>query len=60
MRRASLVAIPQDSDNLDRDARSLVRSELRRVQAFARLARNAGRPDSPLRIIDALVAAAFL
>ena len=54
------VALPQDFDNLDRDARSLVRSELRRVQAFARLARNAGRPDGPLGIIDALVSAAFL
>lgn len=54
------VALPQDFDNLDRDARSLVRSELRRVQAFARLARNAGRPDGPLGIIDALVAAAFM
>ena len=54
------VALPQDFDNLDRDARSLVRSELRRVQAFARLARNAGRPDGPLGIIDKLVSAAFL
>ena len=54
------VALPQDFDNLDRDARSLVRSELRRVQAFARLARNAGRPNGPLGIIDALVSAAFL
>ena len=54
------VALPHDFDNLDRDARSLVRSELRRVQAFARLARNAGRPDGPLGIIDALVSAAFL
>ena len=54
------VALPHDFDNLDRDARSLVRSELRRVQAFARLARNAGRPDGPLGIIDKLVSAAFL
>ena len=54
------VALPHDFDTLDRDARSLVRSELRRVQAFARLARNAGRPDGPLGIIDQLVSAAFL
>lgn len=54
------VALPHDFDNLDRDARSLVRSELRRVQAFARLARNAGRPDGPLGILDQLVSAAFL
>jgi hypothetical protein len=47
-------------DGLDPDARSLVRSELRRAQEFARLARNAGRPDGPLAILDKLVDAAFL
>lgn len=55
------LALPPDMDDgLDPDARSLVRSELRRAQEFARLARNAGRPDGPLAILDKLVDAAFL
>ena len=47
-------------DGLDEDARSLVRSELRRAQEFARLARNAGRPDGPLALIDRMVDAVYL
>lgn len=55
------VALPPNSDEeLDADARSLVRSELRRAQEFAKLARNAGRPDGPLAVLDKLVDAAFL
>ena len=42
-------------EGLDQDARSLVRSELRRAQEFARLARNSGRPDGPLEMIDRMV-----
>ena len=40
-----LLALPPGmEEGLDPDARGLVRSELRRAQEFARLARNAGRP----------------
>lgn len=54
-------ALPPDMEKgLDPDARGLVRSELRRVQEFARLAKNAGRPDGPLVTIDKLVDAAYL
>ena len=52
------VTLPSEIDS-DPDARTLVRSELERVQEFARLARNAGRPDGPLAAIDRLVQAAF-
>ena len=52
------VVLPSEVDT-DPDARTLVRSELERVQEFARLARNAGRPDGPLAAIDRLVQAAF-
>ncbi len=55
-----LTLPPGMDDGLDPDARSLVRSELRRVQAFARLARNAGRPDGPLAMIGRMVDAAYL
>ena len=56
-----LLALPPGmEDGLDPDARGLVRSELRRAQEFARLARNAGRPDGPLATIDRMVDAAFL
>ncbi|MCY4427642.1 MAG: DEAD/DEAH box helicase family protein [Halieaceae bacterium] len=48
-----LLALPPDmEDGLDPDARSLVRSELKRALEFAKLARNAGRPDGPLAMID--------
>lgn len=54
------LALPADLDNLDDDARGLVRSELLRVQEFASLARNAGREDGPLPTIHKLVNAAFM
>jgi superfamily II DNA or RNA helicase len=55
-----LLALPPGvDDGLDSEARALVKSELRRAQEFARLARNAGRPDGPLAMIDSLVAAAY-
>ena len=50
------VVVPPNTDD---DMRTLVRSELDRVQAFANLARNAGRPDGPLPSIDRLVQSAF-
>ena len=56
-----LLALPPEMDKkLDPDARSLICSELHRAQEFARLARNAGRPDGPLPLIDRLVDAAYL
>ena len=54
------VAVPSDLTDLDRDARSLVASELARVQEFARQARNAGLPGGPLAVIRRLVEAAYL
>ena len=56
-----LLALPPGmEEGLDPDARGLVRSELRRAQEFARLARNAGSPDGPLATIDRMVDAAYL
>lgn len=55
-----LALPPRMQEGLDPDARALVRSELRRAQEFARLARNAGREDGPLATIDAMVDAAYL
>ena len=54
------IAIPPDLENLDDDMRPLVSAELRRVQEFAALARNAGKPDGPLSVIRDMVDAAFL
>ena len=55
------LALPPDIERgLDADARALTKGELKRAQEFARLARNAGRNDGPLGVIDDLVKAAFL
>ena len=53
------VALPPASETVDDDVRQLLRSELTRIQEFASLARNAGRPDGPLRLIRDLVDAAL-
>ena len=55
-----LVLPPGMEEELDRDARTLVRSELRRAQEFSKLARNAGRPNGPLTTIDKMVEAVFV
>lgn len=56
-----LLALPPGmEEGLDPEARALVRGELRRAQEFARLARNAGRPDGPLAMIDKMVDAVYL
>ena len=39
---------------------TLIESELKRIQAFARLAMNAGKDDGPLNLIDQLVRAIYL
>ena len=49
------IALPPDLDNIDTRARALIESELKRIQAFANLSKNFGRPDGPLRHIDQLV-----
>ena len=49
------MALPTDLDNIDDTARTLIESELKRIQAFAYLAKNFGRPDGPLSHIDQLV-----
>lgn len=54
------IALPPSKDVSDPEARSLVRSELLRVQAFAKLARNAGRPTGPLSTIDELVRVVYM
>ena len=54
------IAIPPDLDETDNDTKKLIKSELLRAQEFAKLARNAGRPDGPLPVIDRLVRAAFI
>ncbi|MCS1408243.1 MAG: hypothetical protein M2R45_01416 [Verrucomicrobia subdivision 3 bacterium] len=55
-----LLALPPGmEEGLDPDARSLVLSELRRVQEFAKLARNAGQPDGSLAMINKMVDAAY-
>ena len=56
-----LLALPPGmEEGLDPEARTLVGSQLHRIQAFASLARNAGRPDGPLATIKEMVDAAFL
>ena len=49
------IALPPDLENIDTRARTLIESELKRIQAFAYLAKNFGRPDGPLSHIDQLV-----
>lgn len=54
------VTIPTTDRRLDRSAQQLIGSELRRVQEFARLARNSSQPTGPQQVIDELVEAAYL
>lgn len=54
------VALPPDLDNIDDRARTLIRSELERIQAFASLAINAGRIDGPLNVVDRIVKAIYM
>jgi superfamily II DNA or RNA helicase len=50
-----LVLPPEWKKGLDRDTKSLVSSELKRTLEFAKLSRNAGRPDGAMRVIDGLL-----
>lgn len=55
------LALPPNIDGeLDADAPALVKGELKRAQEFSGLAKNAGRNDGPLGMIDRLVNAAYL
>lgn len=45
------LVLPPEGHGPDPAARSIVRGELQRISAFARLARNAARPDGPLAAI---------
>ena len=54
------VALPPDLNSIDKEAHTLIHSELKRVQAFASLALNAGRTDGPLSLIDHLVKSIYL
>lgn len=54
------VTLPPKLNEVDHDAKKLIGSELLRVQEFAKLARNAGRPDGPIEVIHKLVKAAYL
>ena len=54
------IALPPDLDNIDDRAHALIESELKRIQAFARLAMNAGKDDGPLNIIDHLVKTIYM
>ena len=50
-----LVLPPTLSDAEDRDARTMVKQELTRVMEFARIARNAGKPDGASATIHRVV-----
>ena len=54
------IALPPEMDNIDDEARTLVGSELARIREFASLARNAGRDDGPLGLIDDLAKSIYL
>ncbi len=54
------IAVPPEVETTDEDTKKLIESELLRVQEFSKLARNAGRSDGPLPIIDKLVRATFI
>lgn len=49
------VVWPPESTSMDDEARTVFRSELNRIQEFAKLARNAGRADGPLDVTQELL-----
>ncbi len=54
------VALPPIEGANSSDNRAIFRGELQRVQEFATLARNAGSPDGPLKVITELIRGAAL
>ena len=54
------VVVPPTTQGIDDATRNLIESELKRIEEFAKHARNAGRDDGPLEMIDSLVKKAFL
>ena len=60
MKFTTFIALPSDLENIEEQTRSLIRSELLRVQEFASLAMNAGRIDGPLNLIDELAKSIYL
>ncbi len=54
------VAMPPSELVTDEDARQLVRSELKRVEEFARLARNYGAADGPLPMLEEMQAIVYV
>ena len=54
------AVVPPEGGDADSEARSVLKSELTRMQEFAKLARNAGRSDGPLQVINELVHMAYL
>lgn len=54
-----LALPPRIEEGLDPDAKGLLKSELNRAQEFARLAKNAGRPDGPMASLSGVIDAAF-
>ena len=54
------IALPPNLDKVDEFAKQLIGSELIRVREFARLARNAGRSDGPLSLIEKLASAVYV
>lgn len=54
------VAMPPAELVMDVDARNLVRGELKRVEEFARLARNYGAADGPLRVLQSMQTVAYV
>ena len=49
------ISLPMDfKNNLDKDTRKIIKSELTRIQEFATLARNPGTPDGALNMIKNL------
>ena len=53
------LTIPPELTDIDKDTRSLIGSELNRIQQFASQARNAGLPGGPLSTISKMVLAAY-
>jgi len=50
------IALPPDRfDKIDSGLKTLIESELKRVQKFASLAMNSGRKDGPIEIVDRLI-----